>query len=97
MFEKHAVFLKGLSESHVWSEKKYLIFSVFQPDHILLLLIFHTMQYMIQSTAKVCMHMCKCVDIFPADITKSSTFCDSFFFFFLQFRVIFCIYLEMTD
>lgn len=53
------------------------------------------MQYMIHSTAKACMHMCKCLDIFPVDITKFSTFCDSFFF--LQLRVIFCMYLEITD
>lgn len=78
-FEKHTVFLKGLSASHLWSEKFYLIFSGFQPDHILLLLIFHTIQYMIYSTVKACMHMCKCVDIFPIDIPKFSTFSDSSF------------------
>lgn len=79
MFEKHTVFLKGLGASCVWSEEFYLLFDVFQSDHILLLLIFHTMQYMIHSTAKACMHMCKCLNIFPVGVTKFSTFSDSSF------------------
>lgn len=62
------------------SLKIYLIFSVFEPDYILLPLFSHTLPYMPHSTAKAYTQIYKYMytyiqmpRYFPVDITKFST------------------------
>lgn len=50
----------------------YLISNAFQPDSIFFLLFSHTMQYMLHSTAKACMHMRKFLDIFQLLLPNSA-------------------------